>query len=91
MQGWDRSDVRLRTRVETYAETESRARELLTSVRVTTVAGRIRSDGAMSMKDEQWATSFYLDVPRKHRLAINLTTAGISLESFHRAANHARG
>ena len=86
VQGWDRSDVRLRTRVETYAETESRARELLTSVRVTTVAGRIRSDGAMSMKDEHWATSFYLDVPRKHRLAINTHNGGISLQSFTGAA-----
>jgi hypothetical protein len=82
VRGWDRPDARLRTRVEAYADTESRARELAASVRVTAVGGRIRSDGAMSMRHEHWSTSFYLDAPRNARLAINTYNGGISLEEL---------
>jgi DUF4097 and DUF4098 domain-containing protein YvlB len=80
--GSDRADVRLRTRVEATAETQLRARELVNRVRVTTTEGRLRSDGMMTMRDEHWATSFYLDLPRKTRLAINTHNGRISLEDF---------
>ena len=86
VRGWRRSDVRLRTRVEGHAETDSRARELVSAVRVTAVDGRIRSDGVMTISDEHWSTSFYLDVPPKVSLAINTRNGGISLEEFSGAA-----
>jgi len=82
IRAWDRADVRLRTRVEASAETDARARDLVASVRVTTLDGRIRSNGEMQMRDEHWATSFYLDVPANVRLAINTRNGGISLEGF---------
>jgi DUF4097 and DUF4098 domain-containing protein YvlB len=82
VRGWDRSDARLRARVEAYADTESRARELAGTARVTTAGGRIRSDGAMTMRREHWSTSFHLDVPRNLRLAINTYNGGISLEEL---------
>ncbi len=86
VRGWERSDVRLRTRVEAYAETLSRARELVGAVRLSTTSGRVRSDGPMSMRDEHWSTSFHLDVPRNLRLFINTHNGGISLEAFSGAA-----
>ena len=82
VRGWQRADVRLRTRVDAHAETESRARELVSAVRVAAIGGRIRSDGVMTVRDEQWATAFYLDVPTNVRLAINTRNGGISLEDF---------
>jgi putative adhesin len=82
VRGWQRSDLRLRTSVQGYAETEARAHELVSAVRVTAIDGRIRSDGVMTLGDEQWATSFYLDVPPKVSLAINTRNGGISLEEF---------
>jgi hypothetical protein len=82
VRGSQRSGVRLRTRVEAHAETETRARELVEGVRVTTVAGRIRSDGMMTMRNEHWSTSFYLDVPPAIGLAINTRNGGITLEDF---------
>jgi hypothetical protein len=82
VRGWDRPDARLRARVEAHADTESRARELAGTVRVTTAGGRIRSDGAMTMRREHWSTSFHLDVPRDVRLAINTHNGGISLEEL---------
>ncbi len=82
VRGGGRADVRLRTRVEGYAGSESRARALVSSVKVTTTDGRIRSDGMMGMNDEHWSTSFYLDVPSNVRLSINTRNGGISLEEF---------
>jgi hypothetical protein len=82
IRGSERSGMRLRTRVEAHAETEARARELVDAVRVTTASGRIRSDGMMTLRNEQWATSFYLDVPRTINAAINTHNGGITLEDF---------
>jgi DUF4097 and DUF4098 domain-containing protein YvlB len=82
VRGGGRADVRLRTRVEGHATTETRARALVSSVKVTTTDGRIRSDGVMRMNDEHWSTSFYLDVPSNVQLAINTRNGGISLEDF---------
>jgi DUF4097 and DUF4098 domain-containing protein YvlB len=86
IRGSERSGARLRTRVDAHAESEARARELVDAVRVTTTSGRIRSDGMMTLRNEQWATSFYLDVPRTITLAINTHNGGISLEDFSGAA-----
>ena len=86
VRGWSRQDVRLRTRVEAYADAVSRARELVSGVRVTTLAGRLRTDGPTALDNAHWATSFYLDVPAKTQLAINTNNGGISLEEFNGAA-----
>jgi len=82
VRGWSRLDVRVRTKIEGYAGRAARARELVSSVRVTTTAGRLRSDGQTTLDDEHWATSFYVDVPANTRLAINTNNGGISIEEF---------
>jgi hypothetical protein len=82
VRGWSRPDVRVRTKVEGYAGRAARARELVSSVRVTTAGGRLRSDGEMTRDDEHWATSFYVDVPANTRLAINTNNGGISIEEL---------
>lgn len=86
VRGWSRQDVRLRTRVEGYADPASRARELVAGVRVTSLAGRLRTDGPMARDNESWATTFYLDVPANTQLAINTNNGAISLEEFNGAA-----
>jgi DUF4097 and DUF4098 domain-containing protein YvlB len=82
VRGWSRPDVRVRTKVEGYARRATRARELVSSVRVTTAGGRVRSDGETTRDDEHWSTSFYVDVPANTRLAINTHNGGISIEEF---------
>jgi hypothetical protein len=82
----EQTDVRLRTRVEGYADAASRARELVAGVRVTALGGRLRTDGPMALDNEHWATTFYLDVPANTQLAINTNNGGISLEEFNGAA-----
>ncbi len=82
IRGWSRSDIRLRTRVDGYAETDARVREIVSAIRVTTVGGRVRSDGPTTWNDENWSTSFFLDVPNDTPLAINTENGGISIEAF---------
>jgi hypothetical protein len=52
VRGWSRQDVRLRTRVEGHADAASRARELVAGVRVTSLGGRLRTDGPMARDNE---------------------------------------
>jgi hypothetical protein len=40
----------------------------------------------MTLEDEHWATSFYLDVPAGTRLSINTNNGGISIEEFRGTA-----
>jgi DUF4097 and DUF4098 domain-containing protein YvlB len=61
-------------------------RALVSAVRVTSQAGRLRTDGPMALDNDHWATYFYLDVPANTRLAINTNNGGISLEEFGGAA-----
>lgn len=82
MRGWSRPDVRVRTRIEGYARRAARARELVSSVRVTTAGGRLRSDGQTTLDDEHWSTSFFVDVPANTRVAINTNNGGIAIEEF---------
>jgi len=86
VRGWSRQDVRMRTRVEGHADTASRARELAAGVRVTSLGGRLRTDGPMARDNEFWSTTFYLDVPANTQLAINTNNGAISLEEFTGAA-----
>lgn len=91
IRGWSRSDIRLRTRVDAYAEADARVREIVSSVRVTTGGGRVRSNGPTVWNGENWSTSFYLEVPNDAALAINTENGGIFIETFRgRAMMRAR-
>ena len=75
VRGAGRADVRLRTRVESYAESESRARALVSAVRVTTTEGRIRSASTFWICCAERHLSIYLcesdAYPPGDRLRVN--------------------
>jgi hypothetical protein len=86
VRGWDRAEVRLRTRIDGWADTDARARELVAGVRVTSVGGRIRSDGPSTLNRDHWGAALYLDVPRNIDLVLNARNGGISIEEYRGAA-----
>src|SRR4051794_34435450 len=45
VRGWDRGDVLVHARIESYAETDADARRIAAAVRVDTSGGRVRADG----------------------------------------------
>ena len=87
VRGRSETGIQLRARITAHAPTEARARQLASAVRVSAIGGRIRSDGPMTFEDESWGTSFYLDVPRDIRLALNAHNGGISMDAFGGTAN----
>jgi hypothetical protein len=74
VRGRAQAGIRLQTRITASAPTEARARELVAGVRIATVAGRIRSDGAMTLEDEHCATTFLLEVPHDTHLALTVAS-----------------
>jgi hypothetical protein len=87
VRGGASSEVRLRSRISAYARTESRARELVSAVRIITAGGRVRADGPSTSGREHWSVSFDLDVPRDIRLRLNARNGGIHLTDFDGTAD----
>ncbi len=87
VRGRAQAGIRLQIRITGTAPTDSRARELVAGVRVAAVAGRIRSDGPMTLENEHWSTTFLLEVPHETRLALNTHNGGIAIEEFRGTAS----
>ena len=87
VRGGSGSDVRLRSMIAAEARTESRARELVSAVRIITAAGRISAEGPSTSGREHWWVSFDLDVPRDIRLILNAHNGGIHLTDFNGTAD----
>jgi DUF4097 and DUF4098 domain-containing protein YvlB len=90
--GWDRGDVLVRTRIESYADTDADARRLVAGVRVDTAGGRVRAEGPdTGNRDESWSVSFEINVPRNAMLTLNTNNGGISIDDFRGSAKfHAK-
>jgi len=75
-----------------YARTEADARAIVSGVRIETAGGRVRASGLNADRDEHWAVSFDVQVPRTAMLTLNTRNGGISIDDFRgtaafRAAN----
>jgi DUF4097 and DUF4098 domain-containing protein YvlB len=82
VRGWNRDDVRLRVRITSYARTASEARDLASSVKLTTSEGRVRAEGPQNVRDASWSASFEVEAPRNSRLMLNAQNGGLSLADF---------
>ena len=87
--GWNRNEIQVRSRVVASARTEQDARNLASSVTVTTANGRVRADGPESRRDEQWFVSFEVRVPDDGRVSLSTRNGGISILDFRGTARFA--
>jgi DUF4097 and DUF4098 domain-containing protein YvlB len=79
VQGWDKSEIRLRAKVTAYADTEAEAKELASQVRIET-AGGVRAVGpSRQSRHRSWYVSYRLDVPRATDLRLQADNGGISI------------
>jgi DUF4097 and DUF4098 domain-containing protein YvlB len=78
VEGWDRSDVRLRVKVVATADTNDAARALAGEVRVET-SDTVGASGPQNTKSRQWHASFRLDVPRGQALKLRADNGGLHL------------
>jgi hypothetical protein len=77
--GADRSDVRLRVKIQATADSEAEARDIAGEVRVET-AGTVKAVGPGRSRGHGWYASFRLEVPRSVPLRLQADNGGLSLE-----------
>jgi hypothetical protein len=86
--GWDRGDVLVRAKIQTYGDTEADARALAAGVRVDTSGNSIRADGPSTRDRDNahWSVSFDISVPRAAMLSLKTVNGGIAIDDFRGTA-----
>jgi hypothetical protein len=79
--GSARGDIVIRAKVSAQADSQQRAREILTGVRVDAAADRISAEGPQGLdRHEGWSVSYKLAVPTQTSLQLKTTNGGISIQ-----------
>jgi DUF4097 and DUF4098 domain-containing protein YvlB len=79
---WDRNEMQVRAKVQSWAESDASAGEILGSVDVT-VGGKIAAEGPKSKNKEGWSVSYRIMVPRNTDLDLGSTNGGITIDGIH--------
>ncbi len=82
VEAWDGSQIRIEARVQAWARSEDRARDLARGVRVIT-DGTIHAEGARDEDEESWAVSYHLFVPRNTDLSLHTHNGGVGIEGVN--------
>jgi hypothetical protein len=78
--GGGRGDILVRAKVVATAQTEQRAREILSMVRVDAAPDKVAADGPRDLpRREGWHVSYELAVPTQTSLSLRSTNGGISV------------
>ena len=78
VEAWDGPGIRVEARVEATADSESRARQMASEVRILTDS-TIRAEGPHSGDDESWSVDFQVRVPRRTDLSLRTHNGGIDI------------
>lgn len=85
VEAWDQQDVLVRAVVQTWAETEGEARELLGRVQVTAAGTTVSASGPSRDDDRRrqgWSVSFEIFAPRTVALDLTALNGGIALHGM---------
>jgi hypothetical protein len=85
--GWDRNEIAIRSRVVAYADTEQEARRLASQVRVETAGGEVRAQGPDRENDSYFVVSYELNVPQNANLTLKTVNGGISVRDLRGTVN----
>ena len=83
VKGWQRSDVLVRARVDSEAETQSEADLLATQVSIDSGSGQVRSIGPDSLENAQWSVSYEIFVPQSTDLDVKTHNGEVSISDVH--------
>ena len=87
VKGWERNEILVRYRLQTYAPTQGEADALAAQVRVTTNGGQIRAEGPEQDGEARWSVGYELFVPRQSSLSLHTHNGGISLSGVRGRIN----
>ena len=78
IKGANRSDILVRSKVETYPDDQGDSRRMASEIRVETSSGRVRATGPTSGR-HGWGVSYEIFVPLKTDLLLRTHNGGISI------------
>jgi hypothetical protein len=87
IKGADRSDVLVRARVQSRANTDAEAQAITTQIKVETGGQRIYASGPEMAGDRNWSVSYEILVPRQSDLSLNAHNGGISISDVRGQIN----
>lgn len=79
VKGWSRSEVLVRSKVEAWAEDETEARGLASSIRIDVAAGRAAANGPSTEGRRGWAVSYEVFAPHRTDLRVTAHNGGIAI------------
>jgi DUF4097 and DUF4098 domain-containing protein YvlB len=79
VQGSDRNDILVRSRVQSAARSQSEADALAKQIRIETAGLRIAAAGPEQRRDFHWSVSFEVFVPRRSSLSLAAHNGGLSI------------
>jgi DUF4097 and DUF4098 domain-containing protein YvlB len=82
VQGWDRNEVSIVSRVVAYGDTEQEARQLASQVRIETAGGDISARGPERDGDRYFVVSFELNVPQQAHVTMKTVNGGITVRDL---------
>lgn len=83
VRGWQKSEILVRARVQTQADTDAQARALAGRITIRTGGGRIVADGPANERHENWAVSYEVFVPQVIDLSLKAHNGGIAIADVH--------
>ncbi len=79
VKGWNRGDVLVRARIETWGETEADARGLVSQIRTSSGAGQIQAEGPELDKRHNWSVTYEVFVPSQSDVQAKAHNGGIRI------------
>src|SRR5215468_9470431 len=79
VKGWDRNEIFVRAKIQTWADTDAEAQALAGQVRIETGGANIYAEGPETKGHLGWAVSFEVYAPRNSNLSLKAHNGGIGV------------
>ncbi|MGH9936977.1 MAG: DUF4097 family beta strand repeat-containing protein, partial [Blastocatellia bacterium] len=79
VKGWDRNEIFVRAKIQTWAYTDAEAQALAGQIRIVTGGANIYAEGPETRDRHGWAVSFEVSAPRNSNLSLKAHNGGIGV------------
>jgi DUF4097 and DUF4098 domain-containing protein YvlB len=80
VRAWDRSEILVRAKIQTWGESEAEARRLAAAIRIRADDGRVSAEQSNGGRRSGWSVSYDVYVPRRSDLDLRTHNGGIFVE-----------
>jgi len=79
VKGWDRNEIFVRAKIQTWANTDAEAQALAGQIRIETSGANVYAEGPEMRDRRGWGVSFEVSVPRNSNLSLKAHNGGIGV------------